>query len=348
MQVPELQADDASEDTPEEQPAPAVAPAPASARARGKSTSRAGRGSGTTRRHSASAGGRGSTADPPRRERPSRHEPKEGPNPALIARVAVGLVVVAAIVVTYFMTGTDHMAVFMQGTDAMSRNDLKTAIARFEAIPEGHNLYARAQATLVEARELISANEARFETRKADNLWDRIAQIRKEYVDGYGRTHPEYAPNCRYLLKRTREFIQTYPDDPRVVEAKGLFPYYRLVANLDDPATEADVRGEVRLRTLSMNFSAALVAINEFAERTGETDVAEKMRVQLRAAALQRWTLRRSYLAKLGSLDEGNENWRQVQNIADLYLSRVEGLTGVSTDALTLRDRAKAALAAGS
>jgi hypothetical protein len=278
-----------------------------------------------------------------RRERPAR----AGRNPAIVARFAVVLVVIAGGVAAWFMSGTDHGATFRHGIEAMSRGDLDTAIACFQSVPVGHNMYSRAQEKIAEARELKASDEVRLDTKKAENLWGVIEQLRKAYVDGLGNRHPEYAPNCRYMLKRAQEFIDTFPDDPRVAEARGLFSYYRDVASLDKPPTEADVRAEVRMRTLTYNFSAGLAVIDEYAEQSGQTDVAEEMRAQLREDALAHWQQMKQQLEQRGVFEPGSENWLRAENTANEFLDSVEGLSGVSADAIALRDRARAARSAG-
>jgi hypothetical protein len=343
MQIPELPADEDVDEAEDEQPTEAPAKAPVRAGA-GRSSRRPS----TTTRRAGSGGRRKASPSAARTERPTRRAKSEGKDPAFVARIAVGLIVVVGAVIAWMvMGGTDHAAVFQQGVEAMSAGKHQIAIERFTSIPEGHGLYGRAQEKIVEATELAGAEEVRFDTRQADNLWAVVESMRIDYVDGTGPNHPEYAPNCRYMLKRAKEFIDTYPDDPRVVEARGLFPYYSQVANLDWPLTEADVRAEVRMRTLTHKFRAALAPIAEFEELTGDKDVAEEMRADLRKAALAYWKREKENLGRRGAFDEGDENWRQISNRATRYLDDVDGLTGVSADAIALRDQANAALDSG-
>lgn len=340
MQVPELPAGD----SPQAQVPPAHAPARSGAV---RLKSRAGRGSAAKQARGGATGRRKPGSGAHRTTRSSRGEKEGGVNPAFIARIAVGLIVVAIVSIMYFTGGTDWAAVFTRGVEAMQKGRHELAIEHFETVPEGHNLYSRAQENLVNARELMAAEVARRDSRKADNLWNIVEQMRRDYVERKGPSHPEYAPNCRYMLKRAQEFIDTFPADPRAEQVRGLFPYYSLVANLVDPPTEADLRAEVYMRTQTWNYKAALEPIVEYAERTGETEVAREITEEVREAARARWVWWIKKLTGDGSLDEGDENWRRISNSATKFLTNVEGLSGVSADAIALRDKADAALDAG-
>jgi hypothetical protein len=263
----------------------------------------------------------------------------------------IGALVVVIAVALFFWLRPDELdpvAVYQEALDVKQRGELEAAIGLLETIPADHRLYADAQQEIALTREEMTADEAREETRMADNLYGVLIALRKDHVDGPGPAAPYYSPNCRYMLKRTAEFIERYPDDPRAVELRGWFPYYAKVASLDKPPTEEDVRTELRFRISLNQFSDALQAVEEFAATGPEAaPVVEELEARLVEEALAEWERTRTDLEEDGSLTPGQENWLRVRYRVQRYLDNVAGLAGVSDAAEALRDRADQALAQG-
>ncbi|MHC5209831.1 MAG: hypothetical protein ACYTG2_03840 [Planctomycetota bacterium] len=262
-------------------------------------------------------------------------------------RIGAVLVLVAIGVGIWFATrGPDTVAYVQAGREAMDRGDFTGAIAEFEKVPADDVLYGQAQEKLVEARELMVADEAREGARMADNLHGVLERLRKDYVDGPGNAVPEYAPNCRYLLKRAREFLERYPDDPRAPDVKALFPYYAKVASLDKPPTEADVRAEMGFRFQSGQFLLAMQAVDEAAAESEEVAaVADTLRGKVLEQAEHGWKQTLSIIED--ALVPGEENWNRVQGRVRRYLDNIEGLEGVGDEARALYEKALAAMQAG-
>jgi hypothetical protein len=225
----------------------------------------------------------------------------------------------------------------------MDRGEFAAAIAAFERVPAGDALYSQAQEKLVEARELMDANEQRVDTRMADNLYGVLQSLRKDHVDGRGPSAPEYSPNCRYMLKRAREFLTLYPDHPHAVDVKALFPYYAQVASLDKPPTEADVRAELTFRFQLGQYRDAMQAVDEAAVESAEVAAAaEALRAAVLEHARQGWKQTLSVIED--ALVPGDENWNRVQGRVRRYLDNIEGLAGVGDEARALHQRALAAM----
>jgi hypothetical protein len=241
--------------------------------------------------------------------------------------------------------GPDTVAIVQGGMDAMQRGDFATAVEEFERVPAGDALHAQAQEKAAEARELLAADASREASRMADNLHGVLERLRKDYVDAVGAAAPEYSPNCRYLLKRAREFLDRFPDDPRAADVESLFPYYAKVASLDKPPTEADVRAELGFRFQLGQYAEAMQAVDEAAARSEEVaGAADTLRAIVLEQAEDGWT--RTLALLEDAMAPGEENWNRVQARTRRYLESIEGLQGVGDAARALHERALAAMQA--
>lgn len=264
--------------------------------------------------------------------------------PALGAVVVVGAI-------AYFATqgsgGPDPVKLIHAGGEAVNEGDFEAAIAAFSGVPKDSHLYARAQEGLKDALEQRDSVEAMDRRRESDALAAVVTSIRRDWIEKFGNTNPRYAAHTRYLLKRSAEFIERFPDDPRAEEMRGYPQYYRNVASLERPPTSMDISVEVEWRTQADEFNEAQAAIEAYAALPGvPPEEAERQRAELKVYADAAWKVVKARMERMGSLQAGNENWKHVRSQTATYLSRVSALANVGAEARELNARAEAALAA--
>lgn len=279
-------------------------------------------------------------------ERNSSHARRKE-QPKWLIPVAVLVLVGGAALVWAMTSSTPSTTTFKRALDLVNAGRFDEAIAKLKSIPEDDPMHSRALEEITRVSGLRAAGEAQFDARDADALFGSIQSLRKDYVERAGPTSKEYTPYCRYMLKKAKDFLNRFPADPRCVEVKGLFPYYAKVATLDTPPTADDVSAEIFLRSFSRQFKEALPAIAEYAQLPGaDTVQVARLRGELKDYALSAWRI--DFIEPLtrgGDLEPGKENWKRIATRADKYLASVDGVDGVSADAIEWK--AKAALALG-
>jgi hypothetical protein len=281
-------------------------------------------------------------------ERRSAH-PHRKDQPKWLIPVAVLVVVGGGLVIFAMTSSTPSTTTFKRALEQTNAGHLDAAAALLKSIPAGDPMHDEAVAELARVSGLKAAGEAQLDARDADAIYAGLQSLRKDYVERAGPESKDYTPYCRYMLKRAREFLERFPDDPRATEVKGLFPYYAKVATLDTPPTPADVKAEIFLRSISRQFKDAKKAVDEYAQLPG-ADPAEVAALQedLKSRALAAWRI--DFVEPLrsdGDLEPGHENWRRIAARAQKYLASVEGLDGVSGEALEWQAKASKAMAAG-
>jgi hypothetical protein len=324
-------------------PAPAPAP-PAEPReppVAAQRTSRAGGGA-----HRARAGA-GSAHQASSFRKHGRQQPAGQPAwllPALGAVVAVGAI---AFFVVQSSGGPDPVKLIQDADSAVNRGDFDAAIAAYTAVPQDSRLHAKAQEGLKEAIEQRDTLAAGERLREAEILYLLVRSIRKDWVEKYGNTNPRYAAHTRYLLERSAEFVERFPDDPRAEELRGYPQYYRNVASLDRPPTSMDVSVAIEWRAQADEFNEAKAAIDAYAAQPGvPPEEVEKQRADLKLYADAAWKVVKARMERMGSLEAGNENWKHVRSQTATYLSKVSALADVGAEARELNAQAEAALSA--
>jgi len=260
----------------------------------------------------------------------------------------VGLIAIVLAAAAYFLMGGDGdpgLDAFGQGETALSDGKWDVAIAAFERVPAESTLYGLAQEKLTGARDSRDAAKAAETASKSDSLYNNIMSVEKNYVLREAPDGPNYQPYARYLLKRCRDFVQRFPDDPRASALKQYDFKYAKVASLDTPPTEADVDGELTFRCLmpNPNYKLAAAAVAEFAQlNPDQADAVQRLRERMQASSQEYWTRLRHELEKGGDMEPGSENWQRIANRAYRYLQAIEGVPGIapSQDALALYERA--------
>lgn len=215
----------------------------------------------------------------------------EGTPKWLLPAVILALVAGAIVVALQYMGGPDYGKMYSDADDLLTENRAAEAVALLEQIPtdDGTSLSQKVEEKLEHARKLAAAKEDRASARLGTNVYNLIETLDKRVKD-MGNTDPDYAPTTRYLLKRVREFEQDYPDHEMVDEARALHSYYRNVASLDTPPTEADVRTEINYRSFANRFDHALDAIDEFARRSDPpAELLDTLRQEVRTRAYEDW-----------------------------------------------------------
>lgn len=206
--------------------------------------------------------------------------------PVIILAVVVGAVIVAL----QYMGGPDYGKMLRDADDMLTENRAADAVALLEQIPVDDTSFSqKVQEKLVQAKQLVEAKEDRTTERLGTNIYGVIQTLDKRIKD-MGNTHPDYAPTTRYLLKRAREFEQDFPEHEKVEEVRGMHGYYRNVASLDNPPTEADVRIEINYRAFANRFDQALDAVDEFArDGGGSAELVDALRGEVRTRAYTDW-----------------------------------------------------------
>jgi hypothetical protein len=265
--------------------------------------------------------------------------------PALGAVVAVGVI---AFFVIQSSGGPDAVKLVQAGGEAANRGDYEAAIQAYSTVPTDSHLYARAQAGLKEAieqRDTLASGERRL---AADTLYQVVRSIKKDWIERFGPSGTHYAEHTRYLLKRSKEFLESFPDDSRGAELRGYPEHFRNVASLDRPPTTRDVSVEVEWRAQSYEYREGVAAIDEFAALPGVApEAVEALRAELKEYAEAEWkNFVKPRLERNGAFEAGNENWRQIRDVTANYLATVAPVAGVGDEARELNAQAVAALAA--
>lgn len=254
------------------------------------------------------------------------------------------VVAVAFAVGAYFVSQKSETNPFALAVEAQSKGRVDEAVTWFEQVEPTHPAYSQAQDHLRDLRAQQQAIASHTDSRAANALYDLIQRIESDYVfrGGEGPSVPTYAPNARYMLKRSREFLDTYPDDPRRKEIEQLMWRYSEVASLDVPPTEEDVLAEIRFRSppsRQWNLAAMEAVIDEFARaHPTQGQVIQSLYEHLAEKNEEFWTKTRL------ALDKGLQtaNWRMVGDDVATYLKCYEGTRIVKPhpEALELAEQA--------
>ncbi len=241
------------------------------------------------------------------------------------------------------LTGGPDVERFRLGREALTRASYAEAREYFALVSPGTTMYAEAQERIVEVDELIAAAQAREFERAAETAFGNIQKLQKGWVDQLGPNDPTYSGNCRYMLKRAKEFIERYPAAKQVPEARKLFDHYRNVASLDKQPTTTDIRREVFFRKSAKSFGLALKAIDEFSTLPhAHPDTVAELEREVRVEAEAEWKLVKARIQE--SLVPGQENWVMVKGLAEHYLDWVQGDWALSQEAQSYYDQAKSEL----
>ncbi len=270
-----------------------------------------------------------------RNSRIQRARRKSGLPPAVSAALTLLIVLAIGTGVWFMVKGDPYGEAFGRGIDAFVDAQYEVAIAEFSTIPADHAFYSDAQEQLAQVRAQQAAGERRVDERFADSLYGNITATRKRFVDrdGEGYKDPNYTSSARYLLLRAQEFLDKYPGHAREAEVKGLFSYYRNVANLTDPITEQDVRVELNIRHGSDRWGLTVPSIEALAAQGPEqARVAEEIRAEAISLALADWQGIKQQMEER-HLQPGAENWREVATTCKKFLIGVEDLPTAGADA---------------
>ena len=238
---------------------------------------------------------------------------------------------------------------FSLGQTAATGAHWDEAIAWFEQVPVESTLYSLAQEHMQAAKEQRDASAAAASSKGANALYDAIKSIEKNYVLPEAPSGVKYKPYARYLLKRCRDFLERFPDDPRASELKQYDFKYAKVASLDTPASEVDLEAEITFRCLvppaTGAYAVCAAAIDEFAGRNADNaDAVRRLRDKLQARTFDYWQNIHARMKRQGDLDPGKQNWQRVANETSKYLKAIEGLPGITpaVEATELYNRALA------
>ncbi len=283
----------------------------------------------------------------PRRGASARSgRPRSEAGPWLIRGLAAGVVLAVLVVLWWRGRGPDTVAYSTRAEAAIMSGDFDLALELFGRIGPEDPLHARAQERMAYVRALAEGDENRLEQRMAENLLGVVDAMRKDYVDKLGPASPQYAPNCRYMLKRAREFVERFPDHPRAAEIAGLASYYRNVASLERAPTSADVRAECWFRLSAGQYREAIATISDYEQiAPADVELASMLRSEVRDTIAHDWQQLLARLEHDGSLALGSENWLRVRNMVGRFLDAVGDLPGAPAEAPELLRRAESALA---
>ncbi|MCB9896522.1 MAG: hypothetical protein H6825_00835 [Planctomycetes bacterium] len=260
---------------------------------------------------------------------------------ALALVVAIGVAVAG-----WFLSQDEGPNPYFLGTEAKEKGHLEEALAWFEKVPADDPSYERAKGDIVAVRDMIAAQAANDARAHGDAAYQYVIDLEERFVDrnGQGYLMPTYVPNARYMLKRAKEFLDSYPNDPRRGEIEKLMWKYSEVASLDKPPTVADVRAELGFRggaTRSWDLRAMEQAVEEFVSRNpGDEAGARELWAYLDERNHEFWT--RTYDRSSKWIEQGN--WKALLDDIATYKLCYEGTQRLKPDpeALKLEAEAKA------
>lgn len=221
---------------------------------------------------------------------------------------------------------------FSRADTAFSAGRLDEARALFSQVPATSGLYAQAQERLADVAAQAAVRSDLDTRQAADSLFRLIEALEQGTIEREGPTGKRYRPAARYLLKRCREFVQRFPDDPRSATLKQYDWKYAQVASLSTPPTEQDVEVEIDFRasTTAARFAEAVAAIDEFAALPGsDADAVRRLRDRVQKHSLAYWATVLDRLQRGGDLEPGSENWQRVANQVQGYVDAVQGVPGI-------------------